>query len=186
MARPVEAVATNSILLVQLIRQRIHVRIVGHRLMESRIEHSHLRHARQRLLYRINTFQVSGVMQRSQLGALHNHLLHLRRDNHRLVELLAAVHHAVPHCLYLFQVFDAANLLVHQRVQNQLNTHRVLRHLFLDNHLLAVGQLHLQERIGQTDFLHAALCQHAMVSHLKQFILYTATSAVQYQYFHVF
>ena len=76
----VEAVAANRIFLVQLVRKSIHVCVVRHRLVERRIEHGYLRYTRQNLLDRINTLQVSRVMQRSQFYALDDHLLYFLSD----------------------------------------------------------------------------------------------------------
>ncbi len=178
MACSVEAVAADSVFLVELVRQGIHVGVFRHGLVECGVEYCYLRYAGQRLLDGLNTFQVSRVVQRCQFGALHNHLLYLRCDKYRFVELLSAVHHAVSDSVYLLQVFDAAEFLIHQCVQNQLNTNGMFGHSLFDFHFLSVGQLHLQERVGQSDFLHAALCHYGLVVHVEQLVLDTAATAV--------
>ena len=116
MARPVETVTANRIFLIQLVGYGVHIRIIRHRLMESRIEHTHLRYARQRLLNRIYTLQVRRVMQRCQIRTLDHHCLHLVRYQYRRSKLLAAVNHAVTHCVNLLQVFDATYLRINQRI----------------------------------------------------------------------
>ena len=113
--------------------------------MESRIENSHLRHARQTLLDGINTLQVSRVMQRSEVHALNDLRLHFRRDEHGLIEFLASMDYAVTDCIDLLEVLDASDLRIYQFLENQLNTYGMLRHRFLKFHLLAVGQFDQQE-----------------------------------------
>ena len=110
----VETVATNRIFLIQLIRKRVHVCVIRHRLMECRIEDCYLRNARKNLLNCVNTLQVSRVVQRSQLHALDDHLFYLRSDEHGLVEFLSAVDYTVTDGVDLFEVLDATDLRIHQ------------------------------------------------------------------------
>ena len=179
MTRAVETVTTNRIFLVQLVGQCIHVCIIRHGLVESRIEDSHLRHARQTLLYRVNTLQVSGVMQRSEVHTLNNLRLHFRRDEHGLIEFLASMDYAVTHRVDLLEVLDASDLRIHQFLENQLNTYGMLRHRLLEFHLLAIRQFDQQERIRQTDFLDTALRHHALALHVEEFVLDTTAAAVE-------
>ena len=51
-------------------------------------------------------------MQRSQLRALLECLQYLVGEDDALVELLAAVHHAVAYSVNLFQVFDDADFRI--------------------------------------------------------------------------
>ena len=118
-------------------------------------------------------------MKRSQVHTLDDLGLHLRRDQHRLVEFLTTMHYAVTNGLNLLQVLDATDLIVHQSLKNQLDTYRVLRHRFLNFHFLSVRQLNQQERVGQTDLLNAALGHNGLALHFKELVLDTATSAVQ-------
>ena len=180
MARAVETVAADSVFLVELIRKRVHVCVIRHRLVEGGVENSHLRHTRQDLLYRVNTLQVGGVVQRSQVDTLDDLFLYFRSDQHRLVEFLAAMHYAVTYGVDFFQVFDATDLRINQLLQNQLDTYGMFRHRLLEFHLLAVRQFHLEERVRQSDFLDSALCHHFLALHLKELVFDTTASAVQY------
>ena len=75
-ARSVEAVAADTVFLVIFVRKRIHIRIVGHRLMEPGIKNSNLRNIAHDLLAGVDSGEVVGVMQRSELAAFLN-----RADN---------------------------------------------------------------------------------------------------------
>ena len=154
--------------------------------MESGVEHGYLRNTRERGLNRSNTFQVSGIMQRSQINALLNLCLHFRRDKNGFIEFLASMHYAVAYCVDLLQIFDATEFGIYQRIENELNTYCMLRHRFLDFYLLSVRQFYQQERIRQTDFLHTALRHYLFALHLKELVLDTTASAVQNQDFHVY
>ena len=73
----VETVATDAVLLIQLVGDGIHIGLGGHRLMESGVEHAYLRQARHQLLHSVHTLEVGRIMQRSQVGAFLKLLQHL-------------------------------------------------------------------------------------------------------------
>ena len=147
--------------------------------MECRVKHCYLRYLGQYLLYSVYTFQVGRVVQRSQVHALNDLCLHFGGDEHRLVELLAAVHYAVTDSLDLLEVFDTTDLLVHQGLEDEFDTYGMLGHRLLDFHFLAVRQFNQQERVRQTDLLDAALGHNGLALHVEELVLDTATSAVQ-------
>ena len=80
----------------------------------------------------------------------------------------------------LLEVFDATDLRIDEFLQDKLDTYGVFGHRFLEFHFLSVRQFDQQEGIRQTDLLDTALCHHFLALHLKELILNTATSAVQY------
>ena len=173
-----ETITTDGVLFVQLIWNSIHICLVWHGLVECSIKYSYLWYTRQCCLNSFNTLEVGWVVQWSELYALDNHLLYLWGDKYRLVEFLAAMHHAMTNCLYLFQRSDATNLLINQTIQNQLNTYSMLWHWLFDFHFLAICQFDLQESIRQTDFLYSTRYHYCMGVHIKKFVLNTATTAV--------
>ena len=117
-------------------------------------------------------------MQRSKVDTLDDLFLHFRRNEHGFVEFLTAMDYTVTHSVDLFQVFDATDLRIHQFLQNQFNTYRVLRHGFFKFHFLSIRQFHQQERIRQTDFLNSALRHYFFALHLKELVLDTTATAV--------
>ena len=65
MARPMEAVATDAVLIVELIGERIHISMLGHGLVEGRIKDPYLRDLRQDLRDSLDTEDVRRIVQRS-------------------------------------------------------------------------------------------------------------------------
>ena len=80
--------------------------------MECSVEHSHLWQARHEFRYGVDTLHIGGVVERSQVADSLESLDDLRRDDDRLGKLLAAVHHAVTHCVNLVKALDDADLRV--------------------------------------------------------------------------
>ena len=152
----VEAVTANAVLLVQLVGHGIHVGIVRHSLVESGVEHAHLGHVGQDSRDGVHALQIGRVVQRSQVVAGFKGSQHLRRQQDRLAELLAAVHHAMAHGINFVHGLHHAILGAGQRLQDEFHTGCVLRDVLLQDFLLAVGQGQLQERVLQTDFLDAS------------------------------
>ena len=150
-----------------------------HGLMESGVEDAHLRQARHQLLHSVHALQVGGIVQGSQVGALLKLLQHLVGQDDALVELLAAMHHAVAYGVNLLQVFDDANLRIGQKREDKLNALGMLRDVVHNLALLSIGQLHLHEGTVQTDTLSATTCHHTLVVHVVQCILDAGRATIQ-------
>ena len=99
----VEAIAADLVLLIILVWQRIEVCIVGHGLMESSIKHTYLWDVWQNGLHGSYTLEVGRIVQRSEVVASLESLQHFRREEGRLGEFLAAMHHAVSHSIDFIQ-----------------------------------------------------------------------------------
>ncbi len=94
-ARAVETVAPHTGLLIKLIRQRIHICLGRHGLMESRVKHSHLGHVGHKPVDSFHTCHIGGIVQRRQRIALTHHLLHFVGDEHRTAEFRTPVDQTV-------------------------------------------------------------------------------------------
>ena len=177
MAGAVKTIATHAILLIEFIGQRIHICIVGHRLMEGSVEDTHLRDVGQDSLDGIHALDVGRIVQRCQVIACLEGLHHLGRQEHALVEAFAAMYHAMPHGAELMHIPENGILAVGEHVEYPLYASRVLgdglRHLVL----LAV-QFHGDKRVGQAYLLDAATGDDTLVVHVVQRILYTAASTI--------
>ena len=92
MARSVEAVAAYAVFLVKFVRQRIHISVLRHCLVESRIEYSDLRYIGENLFYGIDTFEVGRVVKRCNIYAFDDFLFYRFVDEYRLVEFFSAVY----------------------------------------------------------------------------------------------
>ena len=167
MTGSVEAITTYAIFLVHLVRQTIHIRIIRHGLVESRIKHRYLRNTRDQSLHRPNTLQVSRVMKRSQIRALDYLIDYILIDQYTGSELLATMYHAMAHGINLLIVLDAAISSVGQHAQDKLDAFLMAGDLSLDNHLLAILVRQFQERARQTDFLDTTLSHNLTGGHIE-------------------
>ena len=110
-------------------------------------------------------------MQRSQVGALLKHLQHLIVEQHALVELLAAMHHAVTHGVDFLEVLDGPNLGVGEQREDELHTLGVLGNVVHDGFLLAIGEFHFHESAVQTHALGPTRGQHLFGIHVIERVL---------------
>lgn len=102
-ARSVEAVTAYAVFLVKFVRQRVHVGVLRHCLVESRIEYSDLRYIGEDLFYGIDTFEVSRIVKRCNIDAFDDFLFYGFVDKYRLVEFLSAVYDAMTYGVDFFE-----------------------------------------------------------------------------------
>ena len=110
-------------------------------------------------------------MQRSKVGASLESLEHLIGKNHRLVELLTAVHHAVTHGINLREILNHTNLRVGEQREDEFHALGVLGNVVHDLTFLAVGELYFHESAIESHALSATRCHHALVVHVVQCVL---------------
>ena len=96
-ARPVEAVAADAVLLEPLERHRVGVGDRRHRLVEGGVEDPDLQEPREEVLRDPDADEVRRVVERPEGDALLDLRDDFRRDRHGARELRAAVDDAVPH-----------------------------------------------------------------------------------------
>ena len=139
--------------------------------MESRVEHAHLWDVGQQGSHGIHALDVGRVVEGSQVVAGGKRLHHLRGEQHRLVELLATMHHAVTHGIQFVQMLQHGILTLGEHVENPLHTSSVLSDRLLHLVLLAI-QFHGDKRVWQTNLLDAATRDDRLVGHVIQCIFY--------------
>ena len=100
-ASTVETIATDTVLLVHRVGDSIHVGVVWHGLMESGVKDANLRNVREDACDGINALQISGVVERSQVGERGKDIQHLFVEEDGLAEALTAVHHAMADSIQL-------------------------------------------------------------------------------------
>ena len=166
MAGSVEAIATDAVLLVELVGDGVHKSLGRHGLVESGIEHTHLRQTRHQLLHSVYTFQIGGVVQGSEVGALFESLQHLVGEEHALVELLTAVHHTMTHSVDLIKTLDDTNLRVCEQREDELHTLSMLRDIVHNLLLLTIGQFHFHKSTVQTYALSTTTGHHGLIVHV--------------------
>ena len=169
--RPMEAITANAIFLIQLIRNRIHVSIVRHCLMESRVKHTDLRNVGKQCRNSSHTLQVGRIVKRSQIIASIDGIKCFLVQYHGFAETFAAVYDTVSDSPQLIERLQCTIFLAGQSLEDELHTHGMFRNVLLENNLFPIRQSQFQERTFQTDFFNTALCQYSLGSHVKQFIL---------------
>ena len=174
----VETITADTVFLIQLVRNGIHVRIIGHGLVESRIEYTHLRDAGQQLADSLDTFQVSRVVQRSQVGIGFPLLEHLVRQQHTFRKF-PTMHNAVAYGIKFVQRRQCSNFRIDQYFKYQLDTLVVRRNGRFD-HLGPISQLHFQESSFQSYFLNPTRSHDLVTGHVIQLVLNGRTSAIYY------
>ena len=180
MRSSVETIATYTILLIKLVRNGIHIGIVGHGLMEGGIKHAHLRQSWHQLLNCVHTLQVGWVMQGSQVRALLKHLQHLVGQDNRLIELLATMHHAVTYSVNLIEALDNTYFWVSEQRENKLHALSMLRDIVHNLLFLTIGQLNLYKGTIQSHTLSTTTGHHAFIVHVIQGVLDRGRTAIQY------
>ena len=175
-----ETIAAHAVLLIQLVGDSIHISLGRHGLMEGRIKNTYLRQTRHQFLHGINTLQVSGVMQRSQIADGLESLQHLVSEDNALVELLTSVYHAVTDGIDFLQVFDDTDLRIGQQREDELHTLGMLGDVVHNLLLLTISQLHLDKGTVQAYSLGTTTGHHALVVHIVQSVLDRGRTTVQY------
>ena len=117
-----EAVAADLVVFIVLIGDGVQIRMLGHGLVEGRVEHRHLGHiVAQDGPAGLDADDVGRIMQRRQGGAVLHRLHHLVGDEDGAGEALAAVDHPVTHRVDLLHGGDDAVVRVHQGGQHRLD-----------------------------------------------------------------
>ena len=139
--------------------------------MEGCVEYAYLGQTGHEFLHGIHTLQVCRIVQRSQVRTLLKSLQHLVGQDDGLVELLAAVHHAVAYGINLVKALDDTDFRVGQQGEDELHTLGMFGDVVHDLLLLAVSQLHFHKGTVQAHTLSATRCHHTLVVHVVQGIL---------------
>ena len=103
-AGAVEAVLTNFIVLIVLVRNRVHVRVIGHGRMERRVEHGNLRRVRHSLHARLDTHNVCRHMERTEVDVAFDKFKRFVVDTCAFFKNNAAVEHSVTDRRYFLHV----------------------------------------------------------------------------------
>ena len=107
MARSMEAVAPRFVLLIEAVRDGIQIGSRRHRLMECGVEDRDMGDFRKLLHRSLDSDQVGGIVQGSQLAAVFDSLNHIRINPHAVFERLSSMHDAVTDA----DNFQAAHLM---------------------------------------------------------------------------
>ena len=94
--------------------------------MEGRVEDAHLWNLGQQRTDGIHALDVGGVVQRGQVIACGKGFHHLWGENDTLVELFAAVHHAMTDGIQFVKALQHGILALGQYLEDPLNPSRML------------------------------------------------------------
>ncbi len=94
------------------------------------------------------------------------------------------MHHPVAYGVDFLVALDHTLFRVGENVEHVLHCLLMVGHADGDCLLRPVGTLEFQERVGETDLLHAAFSEDVAVFRLDELILHAAASAVENQYLH--
>ena len=178
MARSVEPVAPDLVLLVIAVGKTIDVGMLRHGLMEGRIEHRDLRYGGKDLGDGLDSHDIGGIVKRREGNALSEGRHHLRIQLYGGRELFARVDDPVSDGAQLAQRGQHPMPLVHKGIKDKLDAHLVIRdggHLDHRFHT-RLGVLDL--RPVDTDTLHQPLREDALRIHVEKLILQGRAAAV--------
>ena len=183
-AGAVEAVAAHAVLLIVLVGDSVHVSLRRHGAVESGIEHSHHGHIAEHLACGLDAQDAGGVVQGSQRAQLTDGLNDLIGDQAALLELLAAMHHAVADGVDLAHIIDALALAGGHLLHDLSKCLGVGGEDGRGGGLVAVG-LVSDHAAFHANALAQALAQHLLAVHIDQLILQGRRTAVNNQNFHL-
>ena len=188
MAGAVEAVAADSVLLIILHGDAVHIGHGGHGLMESGVEYGYLGRAGHNGFAGIDAHEICGVVEGAQGDAVFDGLFAGFIDDAGSGELVAAVENAVAYRADFGYVCDYAVILVNQSFENQLDGCGVVGESGFNNvFLLSVLTVLVGELThGKTDALGKTLGDYGVVGHVEQLIFKGRRTGVDNENFHYY
>ncbi len=155
-----ETITANMVFLVQLIRYRIQISVIGHRAVESIVEHTYLWGIWHQLIYGTDTFQVTGIMNGSEVTEFLYSILHALVNEYTLIKLITTLHDTMAYGVYLIDALQRTNLWVEQYAEHHIHAFLMVGHVVHNYLFLSTGQCHLDESAINTDALHTTLCHY--------------------------
>ncbi|KAF5029467.1 hypothetical protein DSECCO2_648310 [anaerobic digester metagenome] len=184
----VEAVAADAQRLVQVVGQRVKIRLLGHGLVELGVEHAHGRRVRKEFFRHFDAREVGGVVQRTQRNVVADDALGPFVDLDGLLDLFAAEQHAVTHGVDFALVGDDALLGIGDQVHDLLHAFDMIgERLFEDDLFLGVGVG--LDLVGQfahafADALDKTGAQGLLGGHVDELVLDGRAAGVDDEYVH--
>ena len=179
----VEAVATNPVLLIVLIGQRIEICLLLHAHAESRVKDSNIRRSGHSRLAGFNAHEVCRIVEGSQM-AVRNCLLDVLINQDGRAVKRSAVNHTMSDCGNLIRALNHTVVGIDKSLHDKLNRLLVSRHSDLELILLAARRRMCEQRALDSDSLAETLREHTLILHIDQLILERRASAVHDKNFH--
>ena len=183
MACSVEAVATDTVLVVIFVWKSIHIGVCWHCLVEGRIKHTDLRNRRKHCTYRSDTEDVCWIMERCEHRAFLKLRDNLVRNQLAAHEILRSMNDTMTYSLDVLKSVEHSVFLVKKSINDSLDTNSVVcyRH-FLHKFLLS-GRLMLEAAHFHSDSLDETFREQIVnlfVLHIEKLILQRRTSTIDY------
>ena len=186
MAGAVEAVAADLVLLIVLVRDRVHIVRLRHSLMERSIKYGNHRYVRtHNLAAGLNTNQVGRIVQRCERYAVLDRLEHLFGDDNAVREELAAVYHAVTDCVDLAHRGDNTLFRIEQHVDDRLDRFLMGRHSDVELELFIRLVAGVGEHAVDADALAQALSHDLARFGVEQLVFQRRAAGIDNQNFHL-
>ena len=184
MARAVKAVSANPILFIVMIRNPVHVRMAGHRLMERRIEDANLRNIREGFRHGFNSHEIRGVVQWGKRDTFLQGGDDFMVYENRSREFLSPVYDPVTYRFQFFERGDHSVGSVQKRVKDHTDGDLVIRDRRIDRYGVHAGLGMFDPGSFDADPLDEPLRQDLFVRHREKLIFQRRTSAIQNKNFH--
>ena len=179
-------VATDRILLIQLIGKTVHIGLLRHGLMESSVKNKNLRGLGHYLKATLDALNVSTGVQRSQIATqlqlCHNILI----QQYRFGEESTAMHDSVTNSLNLVHALDATVISVKQSLNNTFHSNSVIGNGNRNLVNLTGQQLLMGKCTVNTNAVTQTLCNNGVAGRIKQLILQRAGTGVYNKNVHLY
>ena len=182
MARTVEAIATDAVLVVEFVGEPVHIGMLGHRLVEGRVKYPYLRRIWEYLRHSFDTEDVGWVVKRSKLCALMEHIYYLWGDTYALSKALCTVYEAVTDGVDLIE--GLYEVLFFENVEDNLYAACVVRNVKVALDLLSFGVTEGDEGVVDPYALFVPRGQDLVVGELDEGELQGGAATVEDQDFH--
>ncbi len=180
-----ETVPADTVFLIVLIGDGIHICLGRHGGMEGSIKYHDFRNIFPKYLFAgKDTIQFRAVVQRRQRNQAADSLDHLVVDQNGFAEFGTALCNAMSNGADFVQILDDAHLGVGQCLRNMHKCIRVILHGHLHPLAAAVGRFMNKDAAVHTDSFAIALGQHPLAVHVDQLVLQRRTTGVNNQNFH--
>ena len=170
-ARAVEAVAADAVLLIVLVGDSVDEGLGRHGLMEGRVEDDDVRLAGEHVHDGLEAHEVRGVVERRERNDFLDALDDFGRDEDGLRELLSAVDYAVAGRAELVEALEDAELGIDEDVEDVLDSRRVVGEGNFARHRVEAGLRVLDARAFDADALDEALREDLLAFHVDELIL---------------
>jgi hypothetical protein len=180
-ARAMESVAADLVLVIELARQTVHVGGRRHGLVEGCIEHRDIRCPGHELHRFVDADEVRRIVQRGQFDVLLDRREHGRIDDHRGGELFAAMDDAVSDGGDFRNIAQYPEFPVHEGFGDVCHGSSVVGHGFFEPHS-AFRRILGEEAAAFSDSFDDTSPETCAAGHAEHFVLERRAAAVEDEY----